>query len=108
MPKCSYIDSLVTPYVDGELAPADHTAVDEHVAKCPPCRGRLLAERAVRGVLAAKRAVMCSEHAPAALRARCQDLQRQAAAERAEDAGLPSPPGFAVTAKAGWRSRLAP
>ena len=112
MPKCSYIDPLVTPYVDGELAPIDRTAVDEHVEKCPPCRGRLIAERAVRGVLAAKRSMLCSEHAPAALRSTCEELQRQAGLE-----GLDGRGGQAVWErrarrsagpKAGWRSRLAP
>ncbi|HEX4348582.1 MAG TPA: zf-HC2 domain-containing protein [Vicinamibacterales bacterium] len=102
MPKCSYIDSLVTPYVDGELPPADRTAVDQHMDKCPPCRGRLLAERAIRGALAARRSVLCSEHAPAALRARCAKIGQEGRDGQDGRAALHA------AAPVTWRSRLAP
>ena len=48
MSKCSFIDPLMTPYVDGELPDAEREAVTRHVGACPPCQGRLVAERAVR------------------------------------------------------------
>lgn len=96
MSKCSFIDSLVTPYVDGALPPADREAVERHIGACPPCRGRLLAERAVRGVLAAGRSAMCSEHAPAALRERCAKMAQQGQVGRVGQVG------------ARLRSRLAP
>jgi anti-sigma factor RsiW len=125
--KCSFIDSLVTPYVDDELPATDRDAVDQHVAACPPCRGRLLAEKAVRGVLMAKRSVICSERAPAALRARCAELSARLDAQQVRQAGQarPAAPGAVTShatqappgaqpwlaarpARAGWRSRLAP
>lgn len=95
MPKCSLIDRLVTPYIDGELADADREFVEHHVGACPPCRGRVRAERAVREVLAARRRIMCSERAPNALRARCARLNTSAA----RAAASPRP---------AWRTHLGP
>jgi anti-sigma factor RsiW len=96
MSECSIIDPLVTPYIDGELADADREIVEHHIGACLGCRGRVLAERAVREVLAARRTVICSERAPSALRARCADLEAGAAAP----AGAKSRPA--------WRARLGP
>src|SRR4051812_41789941 len=96
MSKCSFIDSLLTPYVDGELPPGDRAAVESHVDACPPCRGRLLAERTVRMVLAERRTAMCAARASDALRTRCSAI----ATGRTGPARL--------TAAAGWRARLAP
>jgi anti-sigma factor RsiW len=98
MSKCSHIDSLVTPYVDGALPAPDREAVERHVGACPPCRARLAAERAVRGALSATRSSICSERAPAALRARCAQLGQAGQVGRVGQEG-----------QAGsWRSRLAP
>src|SRR5260221_672674 len=44
--SCSSIDSLVTPYVDGELAGAERETVEIHIRACPPCRARVVSERA--------------------------------------------------------------
>jgi anti-sigma factor RsiW len=44
MSKCTSIDPLVTPYVDGELPAAERTLVDEHLHRCPPCLSRVAAE----------------------------------------------------------------
>jgi anti-sigma factor RsiW len=74
MPKCAFIDPLVTPYVDGELPAGDRGRVDEHLGLCAACRGRVLAERAVRDVLTARRASIGGDQAPRELRARCQSL----------------------------------
>jgi anti-sigma factor RsiW len=102
MPKCAAIDPLVTPYVDGELADGDRRAVDEHLAACPPCRGRVLAERAVKDVMAERRAAMCGDRAPVALRARCAGLGVSDAST------LPGRPGLPGARAAAWRRRLAP
>ena len=75
MPDCSFIDPLVTPYVDGELAAGDRQAVDEHLRACPPCRARVVIERAVRGLMRARRAALRCDQAPAALRATCASLK---------------------------------
>ena len=74
MSKCAFIEPLVTPYVDGALPAGDRSLVDDHLGACAPCRGRVLAERAVRDVLAARRASIGGDQAPRELRARCQSL----------------------------------
>jgi anti-sigma factor RsiW len=124
MSRCTFIDALLTPYVDGELTPPDRDAVDQHVVKCPPCRGRLLAERAVRAVIADRRDRICTERAPEALRARCAAL-RAAAGQMADArpermprlASLAAPdalpPAFRLAqrdraARPRWRARIAP
>jgi anti-sigma factor RsiW len=34
---CDAVQSLLHPYIDGELAPAQATAVAEHLASCDAC-----------------------------------------------------------------------
>lgn len=103
MSKCSFIDPLMTPYVDGELPDAEREAVTRHIGACPPCQGRLVAERAVREVLADKRRAMCADHAPEALRARCARVAEESRVGRIDGISR-----AAVASRAGWRSRLAP
>ncbi len=96
MSKCAFIDPLVTPYVDGALPAGDRSLVDEHLGACAPCRGRVLAERAVRDVLTARRASIGGDQAPRELRVRCQRLAESlSGVSRA--ARVPA-----------WRARLAP
>ena len=102
MPKCSAIDPLVTPYVDGELSAGDRGRVDAHLGACAPCRGRVLAERAVRDVVAERRASIGREQASRELRARCAKLAL------ADVAGLAVLSGARATARSAWRDRLAP
>jgi anti-sigma factor RsiW len=71
MSDCSSIDPLVTLYVDGELPAADHQAVDEHLHGCPPCRARIIVERAVRDLMRLRQSALRTECAPDALRAKC-------------------------------------
>src|SRR5262245_4984907 len=66
MPSCREVDSLVTPYVDGEATAAERAIVDAHLAACPPCRERAAAEGAIRQALHG-----CRPCAPEYLRARC-------------------------------------
>src|SRR2546422_1364454 len=75
MAKCSSIDPLVTPYVDGELPAADRDVVDQHVRVCPPCRLRVVAERAVRELVRARKTGLAAPRASAALRTRCAVLR---------------------------------
>jgi len=84
MLNCDSLDSLVTPYVDGELADADRRAVDQHLRVCPPCYTRVAAERAVHELVGARRDGLCRNGAPAALHQRCSDIARKATAETAE------------------------
>src|SRR5262245_3445119 len=71
MPKCTAIDPLVTPYVDGELAAVDRQMVDQHLGVCSPCRARVTTERAVRDLVGARKRALTATGASPALRARC-------------------------------------
>lgn len=101
MPECSRIDSLVTPFVDGELPAQEQQTVQRHLTACPPCRAKVAAERAIRALLQSRRTDLSGACAPAALKERCALLSsrhRQAAVTP-----------FPVKAAApGWRARLAP
>jgi anti-sigma factor RsiW len=92
MSDCEQIDLLVTPYVDGDIAPADRALVDEHLRRCSPCFTRVRAERAVQEMMSARRPSLFGEAAPARLHARCRALAAGAA-----------PPGAAP-----WRTRIMP
>jgi len=48
MPDCSRIDPLVTPFVDGELPQDEQQTLTQHITACPACRGKVMAERAIR------------------------------------------------------------
>jgi Putative zinc-finger len=70
MSECCDLEPLFTPYVDEEVPPGDQARVAAHLDRCPPCRERVVAERAARDVLRARRPVLracASEH----LRSRC-------------------------------------
>jgi anti-sigma factor RsiW len=71
MSSCRAIDPLVTPYIDGQLAAGDRLTVENHLRACPPCRVRVDCERMAHDLVAARKATLTSEAAPAALRARC-------------------------------------
>src|SRR6266540_5749452 len=86
MSNCHDIDSLATPYVDGELSDADRRALDHHVRVCAPCHSRIAAERTVREVIRSRQTALCAAAAPAALRAKCATL----IAERSAAASAPS------------------
>lgn len=101
MPDCSRIEALVTPFVDGELPAGDDQVVSNHLAACPPCRAKVIAERAVRQLLKARRTDL-AQTAPPALKARCAML-RSAAGPRTAP---PTPTG--ARQPASWHARLAP
>lgn len=69
--RCSDLDSMGVPYVDGEVPPLTRAQIDEHLHLCPPCRERIDAERAVRDAIRAERQRLCPS-APDSLRARCE------------------------------------
>jgi anti-sigma factor RsiW len=98
MPKCSLIDPLVTPYVDGELPQADRQALEQHLQACPPCHRRVRAERAMHDLMQAHKTSLRHDGAPPVLRAACAKL----AATAATDSGRRSVarPGF-------WPGRFA-
>src|SRR5262245_59680854 len=92
MPSCSSIDSLVTPYIDGELGPADRALVEHHLTHCPPCWSRVAAEQSVRELMQQRRPALCRDHAPAILRSHCAAAARfnMATKSRGNDAGAGS------------------
>lgn len=98
MPSCQSIDTLVTPYVDGEIADSHRILVDEHLRACARCHSRVAVEQAVRALIHTRKPVLQHECAPAALRARCASAGAFNVHATAAGA-MPAPT---------WRARLAP
>ena len=82
MSVCRDIASLVTPYIDGELAEAKRDDVDRHVAVCPPCRNRLSQEQGACFVVRRSAARLSEAPIPPGLESRCQSLVAGHAAPR--------------------------
>jgi len=78
MHNCDSLDSLVTPFVDGELTDTDRRAVEDHLRVCPPCYTRVAAERAVHELVRKRRDGLCRTEAPDALHHRCAAFARDA------------------------------
>jgi len=105
MLNCQTIDSLVTPFIDGELTDADRLAVDAHLCACPSCHSRVAAERTVHELIRARRAAFDAV-APEPLRTRCAALARlEAAAGAARNIPASPAPG---PDRAGWAPPAAP
>jgi anti-sigma factor RsiW len=104
MPNCSFIDPLVTPYVDGELAGADRDAVADHLRLCPPCHSRVAAERAVRSVIRDRRSALIAPCAPASLRVACASLTTRGTPAGAVRSLTPAERATGAI----WRARLTP
>lgn len=51
MTDCRQIESLLPPYVDGEVSSADRRTVDSHLAGCAPCRASVVAQQSIRVAL---------------------------------------------------------
>ena len=106
MSDCSRIDPLVTPFVDGELPQDEQQTLTQHITACPACRGKVVAERAIRSVMQARRAELSGPPAPASLKARCA---------RHDSSPLPPlPPSRSASSNvpslraSAWRARVAP
>ena len=50
MPECSRIETLLTPFVDGELPGDEQQEMTRHLQACAPCRAKVAAERSVRSL----------------------------------------------------------
>src|SRR6267378_4066277 len=100
MSKCTSIDPLVTPYVDGELPAAERTLVDEHLHRCPPCQSRVAAESAVRNLMRARQPDLAAPRASASLHEHCSGLVNGSGAASAARlrAVAPSSPARAIRA----------
>lgn len=113
MSKCTKIDPLVTPYVDGELPAAERTLVDEHLHRCPPCHSRVAAESAVSDLMRARKSGLTAERASAGLHAKCAELANRsgdASAAQFRPGLTPVFPARAIRRwwNAPWRWRVAP
>jgi len=53
--SCDDLNSLLGPFLDGELSTRDEAAVRAHVASCDRCAGRLEALRALQGAVRSTR-----------------------------------------------------
>ena len=93
MTDCQRIDTLVTPYVDGNNSPPERDFVDAHLKACKLCCGRIHAEQAVRALLHARRAGFEVGSAPPALRTACAAFRTEKTPTRVGSA---------------WRSRAVP
>jgi anti-sigma factor RsiW len=55
MSSCRDLEPLFTSYVDGEAAAGERASIDAHLERCPPCRTRVVRERAARQILIGRR-----------------------------------------------------
>ena len=115
MPNCSFIDPLVTPYVDGELPAADRDLVAEHLRLCAPCHSRVAAEHAVRTIIHARKSAFAAARAPESLRATCLQAARLKpprdtgdVARRLQGSDAGADPRFSGATAIPWRARVAP
>jgi anti-sigma factor RsiW len=79
--RCQDVDSLLTPYVDGETPPADRQRVATHLGECRPCAVKARMEDAAHRVMQVRAASLATP-APAALAARCRALASRRPAAR--------------------------
>ena len=70
---CKDLESLVTPYVDGEVTPDQCAAIEAHLSACPECRKCAEAESGARAIVRRCRGSLRAP-APASLHAKCRKL----------------------------------
>jgi anti-sigma factor RsiW len=95
MANCPQVDSLITPYVDGEALPSERKEVETHLDRCPPCQRHATAESTARTLLRSRSGSL-ADPASRQLHERC----RQTAHLRADRDGAARRPRR-------WRRRLA-
>src|SRR5437763_8484804 len=109
MPDCKKLDSLVTPYVDGELESANRAEVDAHLRVCPPCHARVVVEQSVRDLLSARKHAFKEACAPARLHSWCADAARlKRRATHDTDNGVARGLSRATFSRVAWRARAKP
>jgi anti-sigma factor RsiW len=69
---CDRIADLLSPYVDGELAPGDRSAVDAHLAGCVSCAGQVASGRGLKHAIAR---LASREEPPGAVRSRVESFR---------------------------------
>jgi anti-sigma factor RsiW len=75
MARCSDIDPLTTPFVDGEVPAGDRLRIAGHIDDCPSCHRNVAAETAARTVVRAHAGTLV-EAAPSHLHGRCNAAAR--------------------------------
>jgi anti-sigma factor (TIGR02949 family) len=84
---CRELDSLLYPYLDGELVDGDRVQVESHLSACESCRKRTADERAML-LLIRTRAKESAGQAPDGLRARLsENLHHEARRTRLRSIG---------------------
>ncbi len=78
MANCPQVDSLITPFVDGEASDAERQEVETHLERCPPCQRQAVAESTARELLRT-RSGRLSDSASSELRERCRTARDLAA-----------------------------
>lgn len=82
-----YIESHLSSHADGELAPVEVRAVEEHLRECDRCRAELAAERALKALIHQQ---FGERKVPAALAARIRQTLDGAPADSASSASQAS------------------
>jgi anti-sigma factor RsiW len=101
--SCRELESLLTPYVDGETTPEQCAAIEAHLSVCSACSGAAADEASARTVVHRCRERL-REPAPASLHAACRKLAQKthAANPAAASAIGASASAEAVTAGSPW------
>jgi anti-sigma factor RsiW len=71
---CRRTADRLAPYVDRVLPASERADVEQHLARCQPCRGAAHAEEGARAVLREKAAGLQAQPLPPGLRGRCEAL----------------------------------
>ena len=82
MSECRRIGESLAAYADDLLKPAERSAVDRHLAACPPCRKLADNEQGARRLLRQASPQLLNETLPPGLRTRCEALARERSATR--------------------------
>lgn len=77
---CDRIADLLSPYVDGELAPGERPEVDAHLVGCAPCSGHVASMRSLKHAIAR---LASREEPPGAIRARVESFRFRSSGLRA-------------------------
>src|SRR5207302_2301603 len=108
MHDCKKLESVVTPYVDGQLDSTERADVDAHLRACPRCHARVVVEQSVRDLLSARKQALKNDCASDALRTRCAGFAKGVGVARS--AGLKSRATYGANTYGATRvwSRLRP